>query len=131
MLLEKIIRAGTKPRLGLTTAYERNGRASGSRRKLARRRRKRFDGAKQIRQFLEEDGSVQRRRLKNSDWNGEHEDHRGNERALGIVAAGHRAGGHAKHFMTTVHMIFRRGGSLVMVMPFNRALTGSAASSLI
>jgi hypothetical protein len=46
-----------------------------------------------------------------------------------IVAAGYGAGGHARHFVAAVHGIFGGGGGMLVMMAFNRALAGGAATA--
>jgi hypothetical protein len=47
------------------------------------------------------------------------------------MAAGHGTGSHAERFVTTIHLTLRLGGRLMMVMLFDRAMTGGTARSLI
>ena len=47
------------------------------------------------------------------------------------MTTGHRTGRHSGHLMPTIHVIRRCGGSFLVMMRGNRALTGSAAGHLI
>src|SRR5258708_27855219 len=47
------------------------------------------------------------------------------------MAARHYTGHHSRHVMSTIHVICRCGGSLVVMMRGNRALTGRAARHLV
>src|SRR5258708_28713528 len=47
------------------------------------------------------------------------------------MAARHYTGHHSRHFMSTIHVMCRCGGRLVVMMRGNRALTGRAARHLV
>ncbi|MCU1318184.1 MAG: hypothetical protein JWN63_3506 [Candidatus Acidoferrum typicum] len=108
-----------------------DGGASGGRGNAARRGSERFDGTRKIQGLRQFDRRFDRGRRGDGYGWGQHEGNRTNQRAVRIVTARHGAGHHSGHVMPAIHVIRGRGGSFLVMVRGNRALTGRAAGGLI
>ena len=97
----------------------------------ARGRRKRFDGARIIQGLREFDRRFDRSKIAECCGRRKHKGNRSDQRAVGIMAARHGANHHSRHVMTAIHVIRGFGGSLLVMMRGNLALTVHAAGGLI
>jgi hypothetical protein len=124
-------RAACSPRPGGSAEVRREGGALGDRGDEPGRRRKRFYGTGRIFGLQELDAGVE------TCWSGELERQRQNEyrgsdrRGFRIVTAGHAAGHHARRVMAAIHVMGTGGGSLVVMMLLDGALTRSAAGQTV
>jgi len=121
----------TSRSLGWSANVRGKSGASGGRKDETRRGRNRFKGTRKIQwpcQLNRRRDGRHRRRCHR--WR-QHKGNRSEQRAIGITAAGHRAGYHSRHVMPAIHVIRRCNGSLLMMMRRNRALTGRAARGLV
>ena len=108
-----------------------DGGASSGRANEARGRRERFDGTRKIKRFRQFDRRLDRRRRGDGYGSRQHESNRSNQRAVRIVTARHGAGHHSGQVMPAIHVIRMFGGSFLVMVGGNRALTGRAAGGSI
>src|SRR5882724_11747382 len=121
----------TSRSLGWSANVREKSGASGGRKHQTGRGRNRFKGTRKIKwpgRLNRRRGGRQRcccHRCR------QHKGNRSEQRAVGIVAARHRASYHSRHVVSAIHVIGWRNGSLLMMVRGDWALPARAARGLI